>query len=112
MSDEHLKKACKLLGVEVAQVLSWKEYPENDEIVLVVDHGIAGGKKYRLSLSSMKHEEPKPKEKIAVSSRKPVDDLDTLEDADLKALAQEFGVRNYWNMRRETLIKKLRPKLA
>jgi len=112
MNEMHLKLACAELGVTVDQVLSWKEYPEDDIIALVVDYGIAGGKKYQLSLSSLteEHGEPTPPEEIITTTneRKPADDFDTLENADLRALAKELGVKNYWNMRRDTLIKKVK----
>lgn len=113
MTNEHLQAACDFLEIEVGQVLSWKIYPEDDQIVLVVDYGIKGCPKISLSLSSMEHKAPalEKEKKNITPDRKPADDLDTLDIADLRAMAKEMGIKSYWNMRRDTITNKLREKL-
>lgn len=56
MSD-YLQLAANVLGVEVDDVLSYAVY--EDVIAVVVDYGIAGGKKYTLPLSRL-HEIVEP----------------------------------------------------
>jgi hypothetical protein len=60
--NDHLSRACQMLEVKPGQVLSWRT--DEDNIYLVVDYGIAGGKKYTLALADL----PKPK---AVQPQKP-----------------------------------------
>lgn len=54
-----LAAACSALEISAEQVLSFKVYEEETawyppSVVLVVDHGVAGGKKYRLPLADLR----------------------------------------------------------
>lgn len=52
MSEKQtLQAAVRRLEITAAQVLSWRVY--KNEIVLVVDRGVAGCPKYRLPLSEL-----------------------------------------------------------
>ena len=47
----YLERACQYLGVEVGSVINPRI--QGDDYVLIVDYGIAGGKKYYLPLSEL-----------------------------------------------------------
>ena len=54
MSD--LKRACDHLGADEEQVV--KHRREGDELVLLVDYGIGGIKKYRVPIADLPEPEP------------------------------------------------------
>jgi hypothetical protein len=62
VSVELIVRACALVGARPEQVLSYKAYPERGEFALVVDWGVAGGKKYTLALSDLQGQESAPVE--------------------------------------------------
>lgn len=51
--DDVIKRACALLGAEPDRVLSANVDTESGQVFIVIDWGIAGGKKYRLPLSDL-----------------------------------------------------------
>lgn len=58
MGVELIVRACALVGARPTQVLSSKDYP--DAIALVIDWGVAGGKKYIIPHSDLAEPEAEP----------------------------------------------------
>jgi hypothetical protein len=103
--DDYLALACTYLNVSVGQVISHKIY--SDHISLVVDKGIAGCPKYSLSLSGLTSSEPTPTD-ISEPIQSKGSSFDALDTDELRSIAKEVGVKSYWNMKRETLIERLK----
>lgn len=88
MSD-YLTRACKKLGVDESQVLAYNV--DADRIALVVDYGVAGGKKYTYLL-----------EELPGGWTKAVD-LSALTVTELQEIAKERGI-SFSGMRKAELV--------
>jgi len=55
---DYLRRACRLLGENAADVMSYHVYA--DRVDLVIDHGIKGGPKYSVLLTDLPAALPEP----------------------------------------------------
>lgn len=62
--DAQVIAACAYLDIDPAQVMGSQVYEELGQVVMVVDMGIQGGKKFSVPISALPEPEPeKPKPK-------------------------------------------------
>lgn len=118
---DYLAKACEKLNITPERVLSHRI--TDDEIVLVVDNGIAGCPKSVVSLSEFDYSAkesvvyiPADDSDVSVSTDIPgEEDFEGMEDVDyssmkvkeLKEIAKQRRVKNYQSMRKAELVEAL-----
>lgn len=109
-----LSLACNHIGVSPEQVVAHRTYTvaENpgvvtaDEVVVLIDYGVSGIKKYRIPLAILTAlSEP---DIVLSKADGEGEDLSSLSLDQLKAKARAKGVRGYASMKRSTLIERIK----
>lgn len=103
-------KVARHLGVEPAQIEYLRE--DDSEVVVLVNWGIKGTKRHTIALADLNKPTPKPEPTPLPALPEENNALakEILEHADLeelKAISDRLGVDYTWNIKEETLRKKL-----
>lgn len=110
--DNLAQLAARKLEVPESQIVDSHLYKDAGELVVLVDYGIGGVKKLRLSLDDLHalQEQAEAEEFVekAIENQEPLEDLTV---AKLQEIAREINLEGYTTMRKAELVEALAARL-